>query len=63
MKNDRRIIRLELKMIERFENEEMLMIKGGSIWTWIKDKIIGNEGINPYNCANCYEHCGTNNGC
>ncbi|MDY0198422.1 MAG: hypothetical protein RBR68_11475 [Tenuifilaceae bacterium] len=58
MKNDRRIIRLELKMIERFENEEMLIIKGGSLWSWVRDII----PINIYNCDNC-KNCGVNNGC
>ncbi|MDD4384140.1 MAG: hypothetical protein PHD06_03075 [Bacteroidales bacterium] len=64
MENDRRLVKLDPQLIERFESEEMLMIKGGSVWTWIKGIFTGETEINVFNCENCKGcSCTTNNGC
>jgi hypothetical protein len=53
---------LNSSIMEQFENEEMLLIKGGGILGSIWDSIC--DAINFANCnANCHG-CGcTNNGC
>ncbi|MDD4745908.1 MAG: hypothetical protein RBR35_04405 [Salinivirgaceae bacterium] len=57
---EKRLVKLNPQIIERFENdEEMLMIKGGGLWSWLLGKL---DEINVFQCQ-CTNNCGSNCPC